>query len=150
MTNVGYNKFALDARLERDTIDLGERGICRVLRFDDQRYDWLVLVPQRADCVEFLDLTETDQQQLALDVRWASTLLLEHCRQQDPQHSTRQKLNVGALGNVVAQLHIHVLLRGPDDPAWPGPVWGHSPAQRFTATDAEKEQQRWRQWLTLE
>lgn len=142
MTNVGYNKFALDARLERDTIDLGERGICRVLRFDDQRYDWLVLVPQRADCVEFIDLIESDQQQLALDVRWAATLLR--------QQGKGQKLNVGALGNVVAQLHIHLVLRGPDDPAWPGPVWGHSPAQRFDAADAVQEQQRWRQRLALE
>ncbi|RUO41478.1 diadenosine tetraphosphate hydrolase [Pseudidiomarina aestuarii] len=142
MTNVGYNKFALDTRLEHDTIDLGERGICRVLRFDDQRYDWLVLVPQRADCIEFIDLNEADQQQLAADVRWAATLLR--------QHGKGQKLNVGALGNVVAQLHIHMVLRAPDDPAWPGPVWGHSPAQRFTPVDAAKEQHRWRRWLELD
>lgn len=141
MTNVGYNKFTLDARLAQDTIELGEQGICRVLRFDDQRYDWLVLVPQQADCVEILDLAEADQLQLARDVRWAATILREQGK--------GTKLNLGALGNVVAQLHIHLVLRQPDDPAWPGPVWGHSPAQRFSTAEADAERLRWQSLLSL-
>ncbi|HET8816240.1 MAG TPA: HIT domain-containing protein [Pseudidiomarina sp.] len=141
MTNLGYNKFALDARLAQDTIELGERGICRVLRFDDQRYDWFVLVPQRAGCVEVFDLSEPEQAQLALDIRWAATTLKEF--------GSGSKLNIGALGNVVSQLHIHIVLRSPRDPAWPGPVWGHSAAQRFNPADAAIERRLWQQRLAM-
>lgn len=141
MTNHGYNKFVLDTRLAQDTIELGERGLCRVLRCNDRRYEWLILVPQQAGCVEIMDLSDSDQAKLALDIRWAATIL----KDQDKA----SKLNVGALGNVVSQLHIHLVLRNPNDPAWPGPVWGHSPPQRFTDADVVAEQRRWQQLLGL-
>lgn len=114
------NPFVLDQRLAHDCLRLGAFELCEVLLFDDTRYDWLVLVPRRPGLVEFLDLSAAGQQQLAVEIQQASRSLKEW--------RPTAKLNVGALGNVVSQLHVHLVLREPGDPAWPGPVWGHSPA----------------------
>ena len=122
------NPFTLDPRLAHDTLRLGALDLCDVLLFDDSRYDWVILVPRVADCVEFLDLDAQQQKQLATEVKYISGRL----KQRQPS----AKLNIGALGNVVSQLHVHILLRHPDDPAWPGPVWGHSPAQRHSNDSA--------------
>lgn len=146
---MGYNKpanesnaFTLDQRLAHDTLRLGALPLCEVLLFNDARYDWLVLVPRRPLVTEFLDLPVAEQTQLALEVKQVSRAL----KQWQPQ----AKLNVGALGNVVAQLHIHLLLRHPHDPAWPGPVWGHSAAQPFSEAQAAERCAFWRQRLQLE
>ncbi|WP_417688205.1 HIT domain-containing protein [Pseudidiomarina sp.] len=146
---MGYNKpsnesnaFTLDQRLAHDTLRLGALPLCEVLLFNDARYDWLVLVPRRPLVTEFLDLPATEQTQLALEVQQVSRAL----KQWQPQ----AKLNVGALGNVVAQLHIHLLLRQPQDPAWPGPVWGHSAAQPYSEAQAAERCALWRQRLQLE
>ena len=146
---MGYNKpanesnaFTLDQRLAHDTLRLGALPLCEVLLFDDVRYDWLILVPRKPLVVEFLELPEVEQVQLAAEVQQVSRAL----KQWQPQ----AKLNVGALGNVVAQLHIHVVLRHPQDPAWPGPVWGHSPRQPHTEHEAAERCLFWRQRLQLE
>lgn len=146
---MGYNKptdecnaFILDQRLAHDTLRLGALPLCEVLLFNDARYDWLVLVPRRPLITEFLDLPAAEQVQLAHEIQLVSRAL----KQSQPQ----AKLNVGALGNVVTQLHIHLILRQPQDPAWPGPVWGHSPAQRFNEHEAPERCAEWRQRLQLE
>lgn len=146
---MGYNKpasesnaFTLDQRLAHDTLRLGALPLSEVLLFNDARYDWLVLVPRRSLVVEFLDLPVVEQAQLAHEIQHVSRAL----KHWQPQ----AKLNVGALGNVVAQLHIHVLLRHPQDPAWPGPVWGHSPRQPYAAQQAQERCAFWRQRLQLE
>lgn len=133
------NLFSLDQRLANDTLRLGALSLCEVLLFDDCRYPWLVLVPRVANCVEFLDLSEPQQQMLARDLQQVSQLM----KAEYPD----AKLNVGALGNVVAQLHVHLVLRTPDDPAWPGPVWGHSPAQRYSAEAVVQQKREWQQRL---
>lgn len=133
------NLFSLDQRLANDTLRLGALSLCEVLLFDDSRYVWLVLVPRVANCVEFLDLSEVQQQMLARDIQQVSQIM----KAEHPE----AKLNIGALGNVVAQLHVHLVLRTPDDPAWPGPVWGHSPAQRHSAATAAQRQREWQQLL---
>lgn len=146
---MGYNKpanesnaFTLDQRLAHDTLRLGALPLSEVLLFNDARYDWLILVPRRPLLVEFLDLPAPEQSQLGLEIQQVSRAL----KQWQPQ----AKLNVGSLGNVVAQLHIHVVLRHPQDPAWPGPVWGHSPRQPYTEQHAQERIAFWRQRLQLE
>lgn len=108
--------FALDARLAADTVPVASLPLCHVLLMDDARFPWLVLVPRRAGKVEIVDLDAQDQAQVWREVNQAS-LALRACGPCD-------KLNIGALGNIVRQLHIHVVARRAGDDAWPGPVWG--------------------------
>ncbi|MBN9553885.1 MAG: HIT domain-containing protein [Alphaproteobacteria bacterium] len=117
--------FALHPRLAADTVFVSDWPLCRVLLMDDVRYPWLILVPRRSGLVEIMDLAEPDRIRLVEEVARASLGLRGL-----PQVA---KINVGALGNLVPQLHVHVLGRHPGDPAWPGPVWGHSPAVAYEA-----------------
>lgn len=113
----GEEGFALDARLEADTLAVGDLPLARVLLMNDNRFPWLILVPRRAGAREIVDLTVGDAQALTGEIRTATRVLQAVA---DPD-----KINVGALGNVVEQLHVHVVARFLSDPAWPGPVWGH-------------------------
>lgn len=117
--------FALDSRLAADTIPVGELGLCSVLLMDDARFPWLILVPRRSEASEITDLDEHDALDLMREIRIA-TGVMSALGQPD-------KVNVGALGNVVAQLHVHVVGRFRSDPAWPGPVWGFGERTRYPA-----------------
>jgi diadenosine tetraphosphate (Ap4A) HIT family hydrolase len=108
--------FALHPRLEADTAFVADWGLSRVLLMNDARYPWLVLVPRVADAVEIFDLFHTDRAVLMEEITRASQAL--------KSVSGAQKINVGALGNLVPQLHVHVVARSAGDAAWPGPVWG--------------------------
>lgn len=116
--------FALHPQLAADTIEVGQHGLCKVLLMNDQQYPWLILVPQRPDIREVYQLTERDQQQLWQEVTASGKALME-------LHQGF-KLNIAALGNMVPQLHIHLIARQTDDAAWPGPVWGVKPAQVYS------------------
>ena len=109
-------RFALDPRLIADTHAIGELPLSQLLLMDDARYPWLILVPRIAGARELIDLDERDQQSLLAEItlvgRALETLL------------NPNKLNVAALGNVVPQLHVHVIARFTGDAAWPQPVWG--------------------------
>jgi diadenosine tetraphosphate (Ap4A) HIT family hydrolase len=109
--------FALDSRLAADTLPIGDLRLCSALLLDDSRFPWFVLVPRRAGVTEVTDLSEEDATALMGEIRIATRVMLELAKP--------DKVNVGALGNVVAQLHVHVVGRFRSDPAWPGPVWGH-------------------------
>ena len=115
--------FQIDPRLASDSLEVASLTLCQVLLLNDRRYDWLVLVPRREGVTEVLDLSPQDQVQLWREV----TLVAQVLRGAQPD----LKLNIGALGNIVRQLHLHVLLRQEGDPAWPGPVWGHSPREPY-------------------
>lgn len=108
--------FALDPRLQADTRHVAMLPLCELRLMDDARYPWLVLVPRRAGMVEVADLAEADQAQLWREANQAAAALraVAPC----------DKLNLGALGNIVRQLHLHVVARTQGDAAWPGPVWG--------------------------
>jgi diadenosine tetraphosphate (Ap4A) HIT family hydrolase len=108
--------FALDPRLAADTVEVGDLALCRVLLMDDARFPWLILVPRRADLTEFTDLPDPDATTLWQEIRIATGVMQALAKP--------DKVNVAALGNVVAQLHVHVVGRFRSDPAWPGPVWG--------------------------
>jgi len=115
--------FELDARLAADCIRVGCLPLSVLLLLNDARYPWFVLVPQRAGMREIFQLAETDQQQL-----WRESA---HLAQHMMQAFHADKINIGALGNLVPQLHIHHIARFRSDPAWPGPVWGHSAAVSY-------------------
>lgn len=96
---------------------------------DDMRFPWLVLVPRIAGAVEWFDLDEADQHAVLDETSHAARLLRGQ--------SGCDKINIGALGNIVRQLHVHVVARSRGDAAWPGPVWGSGEAKRFDAAALE-------------
>lgn len=108
--------FSLDPRILADTIPVGDLELCSVLLMNDARYPWLLLVPRRAGVSEIVDLSDADAEALMREMRVATRAMLAVARP--------DKVNVAALGNVVSQLHVHVIGRFRSDPAWPGPVWG--------------------------
>ena len=112
--------FILDPRLDADTRLAASLALCDVRLMNDARFPWLVLVPRRTGLVEIADLPADEQTLLWQEVNCASAALraVAPC----------DKLNLGALGNVVRQLHVHVVARVEGDTAWPGPVWGHGQA----------------------
>ena len=109
--------FQLDSRLDADTIPVGDLALSSVLLLNDARFPWFVLVPRVEGVSEITDLSEEQSAQLMQEIRIATRVMLEL--------SKPDKVNVGALGNIVTQLHVHVIGRFRSDPAWPGPVWGH-------------------------
>ena len=122
--------FELDARLAKDTVFVANWKLCAVRLMDDAQFPWLVLVPRRAGATELDDLDESDRTRLMHEIQRAMKTLrgVVEC----------DKLNVGALGNIVRQLHVHVIARRQDDPAWPGPVWGHGPAHHYMPEARDK------------
>lgn len=114
--------FELHPRLAADTAFVCDWPLCRVLLMEDGRYFWLVLVPRLPDVTEITDLIPEDRAQLMEEAARAGRII---------RQAGAAKLNIGALGNLVPQLHLHVVGRAPGDPAWPGPVWGHSPAAPY-------------------
>jgi diadenosine tetraphosphate (Ap4A) HIT family hydrolase len=112
--------FALHPQLAADTVPVGDLPLCRVLLSKDANYPWLILAPRRPDIVELIDLAPADRATLSAEIDAASRALkaISEC----------EKLNVAALGNVVPQLHVHVIARRHSDAAWPKPVWGAAPA----------------------
>jgi diadenosine tetraphosphate (Ap4A) HIT family hydrolase len=113
--------FSLDARLAADTIPLGASSESQLLLMNEQRYPWLILVPRRAGVREIYELPRAEQVALLEQSCVLARVLSETFR--------ADKINLAALGNVVPQLHVHHVARFVGDPAWPGPVWGHSPRQ---------------------
>ena len=116
--------WSLHPQLERDTANIGDLPLSRVLVINDANYPWLLLVPRRPDAVELIDLDEVAQAQLMTEIARVSRAVREvtECH----------KLNVAALGNAVPQLHVHVIARYTDDIAWPRPVWGSASARPYS------------------
>jgi diadenosine tetraphosphate (Ap4A) HIT family hydrolase len=121
--------FALDDRLACDAFAIGDLTLCRVLLMNDARWPWLILVPRRKGLVELIDLELADQTQLMGEAGRAARFLKSRAK--------ADKINLGALGNIVHQLHLHVVARTIGDPAWPGPVWGHGAARPYKEQDAQ-------------
>jgi diadenosine tetraphosphate (Ap4A) HIT family hydrolase len=125
----------LHPTLARDTVELARLPLCRVLLMKDRRFPWLILVPERDGIREIHELPPEDRKQLVEEIALASEVLERTCRP--------AKLNVGALGNIVPQLHIHVVARFETDPAWPGPVWGSGAAVPYENRELDEI----REWL---
>jgi diadenosine tetraphosphate (Ap4A) HIT family hydrolase len=112
--------FALNSRLQQDSLTIGDFPLCRLLLSNDSNYPWFILVPRRDDISEMFQLGVADQQRL-----WQETTALAEVLM---TAFDGDKMNVAALGNVVSQLHVHVIVRKRDDAAWPAPIWGKQPA----------------------
>jgi diadenosine tetraphosphate (Ap4A) HIT family hydrolase len=122
--------WSLHPQLARDGVALGDLPLSRVLVMNDANYPWLVLVPRRPDLVEIIDLGEPDRIALMAEIAAVAAGL---------KRATRcDKLNIAALGNVVAQLHVHVIARFRNDPAGPRAVWGQVPARPYPAAELER------------
>ncbi len=116
--------FTLHPRLAADTVVLGDFPLSQLLLMNDASYPWLILVPRRADIREVHELSDADQLQLIRESSWVSERLALQLQ--------ATKMNVANLGNMVPQLHWHVIARFEGDPAWPKPVWGQLPAEPYT------------------
>lgn len=126
--------FTLDARLAADSFALGAMRLCDIRLMDDRRWPWLLVIPRRAALTELDQLTPSDLTTAISECTFAARVLRAVC--------PCDKINVGALGNIVRQLHLHVVARRADDTNWPGPVWGFgerepydTPAQRQLVAD---------------
>jgi diadenosine tetraphosphate (Ap4A) HIT family hydrolase len=108
--------WSLHPQLAKDTINIGDLPLSRVLVINDANYPWLLLVPRRLEVNEIIDLDEVEQAQLMTEIARVARALKEV--------TGCNKLNIAALGNVVPQLHVHVIARRDGDAAWPRPVWG--------------------------
>jgi len=128
--------FNLHPRLAADTEPVTRLALCRVLLMKDARVPWLILVPERADVTELHRLAPVEQALLMEEIAAASRVL-ERLYRPD-------KLNVGALGNQVPQLHVHVIGRYRSDAAWPGPIWGSGPAVPYAEDALQPELERLR------
>lgn len=122
--------FVLDARLAADSAHIADGPLSQLRLMDDARFPWLILVPRIAAASEWIDLPGGQQRLLLAEINQAANLLrgLQPC----------DKLNIGALGNIVRQLHVHVVARREGDAAWPGPVWGSGPPRRFDPPELDR------------
>ncbi len=121
--------FQLDERIVRDSDLLTKIGLCELRLMKDSRWPWLMLVPQRPGVSEIFDLTPLDQTMLTFE----TTLVAEALK----TVTGATKINVAALGNIVRQLHVHVIARSEGDANWPGPVWGFGTAEPRTADETK-------------
>lgn len=131
--------FALDPRLQADSAFVADGPLSQVRLMDDARFPWLLLVPRVVGASEWIDLDGAQQRLLLAEINQLSQLL----RGEPGVH----KLNIGALGNIVRQLHVHLIGRHEGDAAWPGPVWGSGTAQRLDADVLQTRVAAWRQRL---
>ena len=134
--------FNLDSRLQADTEVIGDMPLCRVLLMNDSQFPWVILVPREPGAKDLFELSESQQHQFLRESGMV-------CRALQSLYQP-EKLNVAALGNVVAQLHIHHVARFSDDIAWPAPVWGRQPAVPYTAEALQRHKHNLQQYLIKE
>jgi diadenosine tetraphosphate (Ap4A) HIT family hydrolase len=122
--------WSLHPQLARDTVSLGDLPLARVLVVNDANWPWLLLVPRRLGMREIIDLDEVEQGQFMTEITRVARAVktVTDC----------DKLNIAALGNVVSQLHVHVIARREGDAGWPRPVWGAAPAVAYEKTVLEQ------------
>ncbi len=117
------SEFELDGRIARDSDLVSVLGLCQLRIQNDSRWPWLVMVPERPGMTEIFELSPGEQVQLSAEVNRVAGAL--------KTVTGATKINVGALGNIVRQLHVHVIARFEGDANWPGPIWGFGQAQPY-------------------
>ena len=120
--------FRADPAFEPGSVAVTDWPLCQVRLQDDARFPWLILIPRRIGLTELDQLEPSDLNLLMAEVLRAGDTVRALGRMID---RPVEKLNVAALGNVTAQLHVHVVGRRLDDPVWPDPVWGRGVAERW-------------------
>lgn len=128
------NAWQLDPQLANDSHPISTGALCDIRLMDDANYPWLIVVPRVVDACELFDL----------DTRQRRALIEEVVRVEQALKVlfTPDKLNVAALGNAVRQLHVHVIARHTNDPAWPSPVWGRTQARPYTPEQLSERSRR--------
>jgi diadenosine tetraphosphate (Ap4A) HIT family hydrolase len=126
--------FVLHPRLMADTTVVVDWKLSRVLLMNDKRFPWLILVPRRPDLSEIFDLDEAARMQLMAEIARAGEKLKAWGR----ARGCGDKINVANIGNMVPQLHVHVVARGKSDPAWPGTVWNAGTAVPYGAAEISR------------
>lgn len=121
--------FQLHSQLAKDTALITNLSLSRVLLMNDARFPWIILVPERAGLVDLHDLKHDDYNTLTREIRGASKAMAAIF--------TADKMNVATLGNMVPQLHVHIIARYRRDAAWPAPVWGKGVAEPYEAETEE-------------
>ena len=122
--------FVLDSRLEADSEQVMWLGLCELRVMNDRRWPWLVLVPQRPGAEEIHDMTPLDQAMLTFETNMVAQAL--------KKVTGCAKINSAALGNIVRQLHVHVVARSEGDAGWPGPVWGYGMREPYKGADLHR------------
>jgi len=127
---IASSDWSLHPQLQRDTVNIGDLPLSRVLIINDANYPWMLLVPRRPAVAEIIELDEIEQAQLMTEIARVGRALktVTQC----------DKLNIAALGNVVPQLHVHVIARRQGDAAWPRPVWGQMPPLAYDKADLQE------------
>lgn len=131
--------FELNERLRQDTFKITDLELSTLLLMNDSTVPWLILVPKRLDTAEIHQLSQNDRSLLIEEIALVSKMLEDEF--------SPDKINVAALGNIVSQLHIHVIARYRDDRAWPGPVWSAPGAVPYSDEDARSVAERIRKRL---
>jgi diadenosine tetraphosphate (Ap4A) HIT family hydrolase len=134
--------FTLHPQLARDTLPLGDLPLSRVLLIDDATYPWLLLVPRRQGVTEITDLGSVERAHLMSEITEVADAV--------KAETGCDKLNIAALGNVVPQLHVHIIARFRSDAAWPRPVWGQVPPSPYGEAERAAAVARYRRRIWLE
>lgn len=121
--------FEVAERIEADSVWIAELALCQVRLMDDRRFPWLLLLPRKPGLEEWTELDDADLATLSVEIKQAGAAV--------GAVSTFDKLNVGALGNIVRQMHVHVIGRSVGDAAWPGPVWGQGTREPYGAAERD-------------
>ncbi len=124
------HEFVLDPKLDADCIFVADLSLSRLLLMNDKRYPWVILVPKRKGISEIHYLPRKDQISLFRETTTIAEIIEDLFNP--------RKLNIAAIGNIVSQLHIHIIGRNENDPAWPAPVWGHSAAVNYGRDESEE------------
>lgn len=132
-------RFSVDPVIEQNSIFIKNLGLSTIYLKNDKENPWFILVPRKAGAVELIDLTHEEQTMLMEEITIVSEFLKSHYRP--------HKMNVGSLGNIVTQLHIHVIARSPNDRAWPGPIWGTPTTQEFDHNELENIKSNFNEFL---
>ena len=131
--------FELDSRLANDSVLVAEGPLSQIRLMNDERFPWLVIVPRLGGITEWIELDGEQQDKLRTELNRTSKAL--------KSEDGVEKINIGALGNIVRQLHFHVIGRHEGDPAWPGPVWGSGQAHRHDADELQRRVAHWKDKL---
>lgn len=126
--------FKLHPQLEKDTIIVRNLKLCQLLLMNNCFYPWLILVPRRPDLVEITDLSNDNQIDLLAEINLVSRLM--------QKIFNPDKLNIAALGNIVSQLHIHVIARFKNDRTFPKPVWVDNHIETYDQEQVKKIMER--------
>ena len=121
--------FQLDSKLNHDTHFVSDLDLCRLLIMNDSNYPWFILVPRRLNITEIYQLSNEDRFQLDYETNFISEILASYFK--------ADKMNIAALGNIVSQLHVHIIVRKKTDLLWPETIWGKKSPLFYSKEDIE-------------